>query len=89
MIRRSVDVINRLGLHARAAAKLVTTASQFQASILVSKDGRAVDGKSIMAVMMLAASCGSVLELTSEGPDEQAAMDALSALINDRFGEEQ
>lgn len=87
MIRQPVTIINKLGLHARAAAKLVGTASQYESSILVSKDGRTVDGKSIMAVMMLAASKGSEIELIIEGPDEAQARDALVELIGDYFGE--
>lgn len=87
MIRQPVTIINKLGLHARAAAKLVGTASQYESSIQVSKDGRTVDGKSIMAVMMLAASKGSEIELIIEGPDEAQARDALVELIGDYFGE--
>lgn len=88
MIREPVTIINRLGLHARAAAKLVTTASQFQCSVRLCKEGREVDGKSIMSVMMLAASCGTEIELITDGEDESGARDALVALIGDRFGEE-
>lgn len=88
MIREPVTIINRLGLHARAAAKLVTTASQFQCNVRLCKDGREVDGKSIMSVMMLAASCGTEIELITDGEDENGARDALVALIGDRFGEE-
>ncbi|MDX1590028.1 MAG: HPr family phosphocarrier protein [Oleiphilaceae bacterium] len=88
MIRESVTIVNRLGLHARAAAKLVSTASQFQCDVRLCKEGREVDGKSIMSVMMLAASCGSEIELITDGEDENAARDALVALIADRFGEE-
>ncbi|WP_097460098.1 HPr family phosphocarrier protein [Mangrovitalea sediminis] len=88
MIREPIKIINQLGLHARAAAKLVTTASRFESSVRIVKDGRDVDGKSIMSVMMLAASCGTDIELMIEGPDEQEAWESLQALINDRFGEE-
>ena len=89
MIRESITIINQLGLHARAAAKLVACAEAYQSSIQLARDGREVDGKSIMSVMMLAASCGTDIELIIEGEDEQQARDALVALINDRFGEDQ
>ena len=87
MIREPITIINKLGLHARAAAKLVSTASEFESRVLVSKEGREVDGKSIMSVMMLAASCGTQIELLIEGPDEKQARDAIVDLINDYFGE--
>ncbi|ROU01966.1 HPr family phosphocarrier protein [Marinobacter sp. R17] len=87
MIRQPITIINKLGLHARAAAKLVSTASDFDSQVLIAKEGREVDGKSIMSVMMLAASCGTEIELVLDGPDEQAARDALVALIDDYFGE--
>ncbi|HCW91125.1 MAG TPA: HPr family phosphocarrier protein, partial [Marinobacter sp.] len=80
-------IINKLGLHARAANKLVSTAGDFQSEIRVKGNGREVDAKSIMPVMMLAASQGTQVELIAEGPDEQDAVDALTALINDYFGE--
>ena len=87
MIREPITIINKLGLHARAAAKLVSTASEFESRVLVSKEGREVDGKSIMSVMMLAASCGTQIELVIDGPDEKQARDALVDLVNDYFGE--
>ena len=87
MIREPITIINQLGLHARAAAKLVSTASDYESSVRLGKDGQVVDGKSIMSVMMLAASCGTEIELILEGEDEIEARDALVALINDRFGE--
>ncbi|MEJ2576306.1 MAG: HPr family phosphocarrier protein [Gammaproteobacteria bacterium] len=87
MIEREVSIINKLGLHARAAAKLVSTASAFGAHIEVAKDGQRVNGKSIMGVMMLAASNGSTIRLSADGDDEEAAMDALVELIANRFGE--
>lgn len=87
MIRRPVTIINKLGLHARAANKLVSTAGNFQSEIRVKGNGREVDAKSIMPVMMLAASQGTQVELIAEGPDEQVAVEALTALINDYFGE--
>jgi phosphocarrier protein len=87
MIEKRLTIINKLGLHARAAAKLVTTASQFQANIRISRDSREIDGKSIMSVMMLAASKGTEQQLSAEGEDEQAALEALENLINNRFDE--
>lgn len=87
MIRQSVTIINKLGLHARAAAKLVGTASRYESQIRIAKDGREVDGKSIMSVMMLAASRGTEIELIIDGADEAEARDELVALIEDYFGE--
>jgi len=87
MIERQITIINKLGLHARAAAKLVNTASAHAAEVLIRKNGQEINGKSIMGVMMLAASCGTQIELVTNGADEQQAMDALVALIEDRFGE--
>ena len=87
MLERPVTIINKLGLHARAAAKLVTTASSFSSSIELQKDGQKVNGKSIMGVMVLAASRGTELVIITSGSDEQAAADELEALIADRFGE--
>ncbi|MDY6799123.1 MAG: HPr family phosphocarrier protein [Pseudomonadota bacterium] len=87
MIRRPVTIINKLGLHARAANKLVSTAGDFQSEIRVKGNGREVDAKSIMPVMMLAASQGTEVELIADGPDEQDAVEALTALVNDYFGE--
>jgi len=87
MLRQDIEIVNRLGLHARASAKLTQLASSFECEVWMSRDGRRVNAKSIMGVMMLAAAKGSSVELETEGPDEQAAMDALAALINDKFGE--
>ncbi|MBL3554983.1 MULTISPECIES: HPr family phosphocarrier protein [Marinobacter] len=87
MIRRPITIINKLGLHARAAAKLVATASEFESSIHLSRNDRKVDAKSIMPVMMLAASQGTEIELIADGPDESEAIDALASLIDDYFGE--
>lgn len=87
MIRRPITIINKLGLHARATAKLVATASEFESSVRINGKGRDVDAKNIMQVMMLAASQGTDVELVSDGPDEEAAIEALTALINDYFGE--
>ena len=87
MQEQSITIINKLGLHARAAGKLVETTSKFSCDITIEKDGRNVDGKSIMSVMMLAASQGCEIHLKIDGDDEQAAMDAIVELINDYFGE--
>lgn len=89
MITQDLDIINKLGLHARAAAKLVKLSSSFQSSIDIEKDGQRVNSKSIMGVMMLAASCGSQVTVRAEGDDEQAAIDAITDLINRRFDEEE
>jgi phosphocarrier protein len=87
MICRPVTIINKLGLHARATNKLVTTASRFDSKITLKAKGREVDARNIMQVMMLAASQGTEVELAADGPDEQEAIDALVALIEDYFGE--
>ncbi|WP_375191649.1 HPr family phosphocarrier protein [Marinobacter sp.] len=87
MIRRPITIINKLGLHARATAKLVATASGFDSSVRISGKGREVDAKNIMQVMMLAASQGTEVEIIAEGPDEEQAVEALVELINDYFGE--
>jgi phosphocarrier protein HPr len=88
MIHNQIDIINKLGLHARAAAKFVTCASHFESSIHLSHNGHEVNGKSIMGVMMLAAAQGTSLTLIIDGADEGPAMTALEELVNDRFGEE-
>ena len=87
MTRRSVEIINKLGLHARAASKFVKLASRFDSSVRLRKGEREANGKSIMGVMMLAASCGSRVELIVDGGDEEAAMAALVELVEQRFGE--
>jgi phosphocarrier protein len=89
MIRTSVTISNKLGLHARASAKLTKTASGFRSEVFISRGDRRVNAKSIMGVMMLAAGLGSTVELETDGPREQEAMDALVALIHDKFGEGQ
>lgn len=89
MIEKEITIINKLGLHARAAAKLIGTTSSFSCDIRIDKAGREVDAKSIMAVMMLAASKGTELKIITKGEDEAAAMDAVTALINNRFDEEE
>lgn len=89
MPSREIEVINKLGLHARAAAKLVTLASGFESIIRIAKGDKEVPGDSIMAVMMLAAAKGSILRLNAEGADAEQALDAMEALIRNRFDEEQ
>lgn len=87
MIKQEIEIINKLGLHARASTKLTQTASQFGSEVWIERNGRRVNAKSIMGVMMLAASKGSKITLEANGEDEQAAMSALTTLINDKFGE--
>jgi phosphocarrier protein HPr len=89
MIRTTATISNKLGLHARASAKLTKLAGSFQCEVHMARNGRRINAKSIMGVMMLAAGLASEVELETDGPDEQAAMDALLALINDKFGEGQ
>ena len=87
MLARKVTISNKLGLHARAAAKLVSIASGYGAEVVLEKEGQRVNGKSIMGVMMLAASQGSILHVTTDGDGEEDAMQALITLIDDKFGE--
>lgn len=87
MIRRSLRIRNRLGLHARAAARFVHTASRFRSQVSASRDGRTMDGKSILGILLLAAPHGTEIELLVDGPDEAEAMAALEALVADGFGE--
>jgi phosphocarrier protein HPr len=87
MIKTSTNISNKLGLHARASAKLTKLAGSFPCEVWMSKGERRVNAKSIMGVMMLAAGMGSTVEVETNGPDEQAAMTALLALIADKFGE--
>lgn len=87
MQTQTLEIINKLGLHARAASKLVQEASRFGSKITIAKDGKTVDGKSIMSVMLLAASQGTMIDVSTEGPDEEEAMRAIADLINDYFGE--
>ena len=89
MIKQSITISNKLGLHARASAKLTKLAGTFKSEVFMSRNERRVNAKSIMGVMMLAAGIGSAVELEVEGADEQAAMTALVALIEDKFGEGQ
>ncbi|WP_029604008.1 HPr family phosphocarrier protein [Kozakia baliensis] len=86
-VRREIEIVNRLGLHARAAAKLVSVAERFKAEIEVSRDGQSVSALSIMGLMMLGAGRGEKIQLEAMGEDATAAMDAVSALVMDGFGE--
>ena len=87
MQQRDIEIINKLGLHARASAKLTQTAGRFLSEVWIARDGRKVNAKSIMGVMMLAAARGSVVTLETRGTDEDDAMSALVELINGKFGE--
>jgi len=87
VIRRELRIRNRLGLHARAAARFVHTASGFRSRVTAGRDGRVVDGKSILGILLLAASQGTTFEVTAEGEDEEAAMEALAALVEGGFGD--
>jgi len=87
MAKTRITIINKLGLHARAAAKFVSTAAAFASEVTVQANGQSVDGKSIMSIMMLAAAKGTELELECKGDDEQEALDAICDLINRRFDE--
>ena len=89
MQQREVEIINKLGLHARASAKLTQLAAKYQSDVQISRNGRKVNAKSIMGVMMLAAGKGAKVTVEIDGPDEAAAMDAIVALIGDYFGEGQ
>jgi phosphocarrier protein len=87
MIKTTATISNKLGLHARASAKLTKLAGSFACDVFMSRGDRRVNAKSIMGVMMLAAGIGSTVDIETSGADEQAAMDAIVALINDKFGE--
>lgn len=89
MIKTTVTISNKLGLHARASAKLTKLAGSFQSDVHLSRNGRRVNAKSIMGVMMLAAGLGTEVEIETDGADEEAAMAALRSLIDDKFGEGQ
>ena len=89
MLQREVEIINKLGLHARASAKLTQTAGRFESAVWLSRNGRRVNAKSIMGVMMLAAAKGSTIIVETDGPDEEQALSALSRLIAERFGEDE
>jgi phosphocarrier protein len=88
MVSKEVTIVNKLGLHARAAARFVNLASQFKSEVHLARDGRRVNGKSIMGVMMLAAARGTTLVLDVTGDDEQEALSQLEELVAQRFGEE-
>ena len=87
MIEREVQIVNKLGLHARPAAEIVKTAAKFESNITLTRDDLEVNGKSIMGVMMLAAEFGSTITLRADGPDEDQAVDALAALVASKFRE--
>jgi phosphocarrier protein len=87
MIQQEIEIINKLGLHARASAKLTQLGGKFKSEVWLTRNNRRVNGKSIMGVMMLAAGKGSKVLLETNGEDEQACFDAIAALINDKFGE--
>ena len=87
MVERSVQILNRHGLHARPAAEVVKVASRFASEITITRDDLEVNGKSIMGVMMLAAEFGAIITLRAEGADAEAALEALAALVAARFGE--
>ena len=87
MVKSEIKVVNKLGLHARASAKLTQTASSFKSQVWIAKAGRRVNAKSIMGVMMLAAGLGATVEIETDGEDEQAAMDTIEKLFVDKFGE--
>ncbi len=87
MLRQEIAITNKLGLHARAAAKFVSCTSAFSSKIMIGQDGNFVDGKSIMSIMMLAAAKGTVLEIQVDGADEQDALAALIRLVENRFDE--
>lgn len=89
MRQREIEIINKLGLHARASAKLTQLAAKYQCDVSLARSGRKVNAKSIMGVMMLAAGKGSRITLETDGPDETEAMDAIAVLIGDCFGEGQ
>lgn len=88
-MKRSYEIVNKLGLHARAAAQFVKLASTFEAELTIEKDGQTVNGKSIMGIMMLAAGIGSTIDLQAEGSDAEALLDALGELIAAKFHEGQ
>ncbi len=88
MITKNLTILNKLGIHARPAAQFVRVSSRFQCDVTVEKDDEAVDGKSIMGLMMLAVGCGADIKVITDGPDEAEAMAALEELVNKKFGEE-
>lgn len=88
MVSRDVTVVNTLGLHARAAARFVHLATRFRSQVRVGRDGRVMDGKSIMGILLLAAARGTTISITADGPDERDAVAALAHLVETGFGEE-
>jgi phosphocarrier protein len=88
MVKKEFTILNKLGIHARPAAQFVKTANRYEANVFVEKDGEEVDGKSIMGLMMLAAGHGSIISVTTEGDDADAAMQALGELIGRKFEED-
>jgi phosphocarrier protein HPr len=89
MLQQDTKIVNKLGLHARASAKLTQLAARYQSEVWMTRNGRRINAKSIMGVMMLAAGIGSTVQIETEGTDEDEAMQALLALIADKFGEGQ
>lgn len=87
MLQREIEIINKLGLHARASAKLTQTAGQHKSQIWLSRENKRINAKSIMGVMMLAAAKGTTISIETDGEDEEQAMNAIVALISDKFGE--
>ena len=87
--RRTIEIVNKRGLHARASAKFVKLASTFDAEVKVSKDGQTVDARSFMGLMMLAAGTGCCIDIEAEGPEAEPAVAALTTLVADRFGEDE
>lgn len=87
-VEQRMQIMNELGMHARAATKFVQTANKFQSAVSVEKDGQTVNGKSIMGVLMLVAAKGSWISVRCQGPDAPKAMEALAALVKDKFGED-
>jgi phosphocarrier protein len=87
MIQQELQIINKLGLHARASAKFTQLAAKYKSEVWLTRNGRRINAKSIMGVMMLAAGMGAKVTLEADGADEQACIEALVALVNDRFGE--
>jgi phosphocarrier protein HPr len=88
MVSRTVSVVNQLGMHARAAAKFVHLAAKYQARVQVARDGRVMDGKSIMGILLLAAARGMAITISADGADEDEAIEALAALVASGFGED-
>ncbi len=89
VLARELDIVNKRGLHARAAAKFVQTVEQFRAEVTVTRCGETVGGSSIMGILMLAAAPGTSIRVTAKGPEAEAALDAIAALIGGKFGEEE